>query len=132
VTFNIGPLKGLRLRFAKTRPEGNPGDGGGTAPNAELPSLIVLFEPSETPPVRTRRMFEGKDEDVGVAGRTLMLLCGDLVSLWPETETAGEPMEMEDVDEALEWEWWWCGMERIEETDEDVDFLPRRPPLDLR
>lgn len=105
LTFNIGPLKGLRFRFANTRPEGKPGDGGGTAPNAELPSLIVVVGLSERPPVRTRRMFEGKDEDVGVAGSTLMLLCGDLVSLWPETETTGEPMDIEDVEDALEWEW---------------------------
>ena len=90
---------------------------------------------SVRPPVRTRRMFEGKDEDVGVAGSTLMLLWGDLVSLcgWlPDTDTAGEAMDAEDVDEALECEWWWCGIERIEDTDEDVDFLPRRPPDDLR
>lgn len=60
-----------------------------------------------------------------------MLLWGDLASLRPETETAGEAMD-EDVDEALECEWWWCGMERIEETDEDVDLRPRRPPLERR
>jgi hypothetical protein len=82
--------------------------------------------------VRTTRMLFGKDEDVGVAGSTLMLLCGDFVNLRPETDTAGEATEAEDVDEALECEWWWCGMERIEETDEDVDLRPRRPPLDLR
>jgi hypothetical protein len=54
-------------------------------------------------------MLEGNEDDVGVAGSTLMLLlCGDLVSLWlwpPDTDTAGEPIETEDVDEALECEW---------------------------
>lgn len=77
-TFNMGPLNGLRFRLAKTRPEGKPGEGGGTAPNAELPSAVLL---RLRLPVRTTRMFEGKEDDVGVAGRTFMLLCGDLVSL---------------------------------------------------
>jgi hypothetical protein len=127
----MGPLNGLRFRFAKTRPEGNPGDGGGTAPNAELPSL-TLVESRVRPPVRTRRMLEGKEDEVGVAGRTLMLLWGDLVNLWPEMDTAGELMDIEDVEEALECVWWWCGIERMDETEDDVDFRPRRPPLDLR
>lgn len=85
-------------------------------------------------PERTRRMFEGKDEDVGVAGRTFMLLCGDLEGLWewPDVETAGETMEAEDVDDALLCEWWWCGMLRMEDTDEEVDLRPRRPPEERR
>jgi hypothetical protein len=41
-------------------------------------------------------------------------------------------MEMEDVDEAFECEWWWCGIERIEDTDEEVDLRPRRPPPEER
>ena len=63
-----------------------------------------------------------------------MLLCGDFEGLWewPLTEPAGEASEAEDMDEALLWEWWWCGMERIEDTDEDVDFRPRRPPEERR
>jgi len=79
-------------------------------------------------------MLEGKDEDVGVAGRTLMLLCGDLDGLCecPLTEPEGEASEAEDMDDALLWEWWWCGMDRIEDTDEDVDFRPRRPPEERR
>lgn len=100
-------------------------------PNAELPSLTLL-ESRVRLPVRTRRMLEGKEEEVGVAGRTLMELWGDLVSLWPEMDTAGEVMDIEDVEEALEWVWWWWGIERMDETEEDVDFLPRRPPLDRR
>lgn len=48
-------------------------------------------------------MFEGKEDDVGVAGRTLMLLWGDLEGLceWPDVETAGEASEADEVDEAL-------------------------------
>lgn len=79
-------------------------------------------------------MLEGKLEEVGVAGRTLMLLWGDLEGLceWPLVETAGETREAEDVDEAFECEWWWCGMLRIEDTDDEVDFRPRRPPDERR
>lgn len=78
-------------------------------------------------------MLEGKDDDVGVAGRTLMLLCGDFEGLWePLTEPAGEASEAEEMDEALLWVWWWCGIERMEDTDEDVDFRPRRPPEERR
>lgn len=41
-----------------------------------------------------------------------------------------EPVEL--VEEALECEWrWWC-MDRMEETDEEVDLRPRRPADDLR
>lgn len=47
-------------------------------------------------------------------------------------ETAGEASEAEEVDEALLCEWWWCGMLRIEDTDDDVDLRPRRPPDDRR
>lgn len=79
-------------------------------------------------------MLEGNDEDVGVAGRTFMLLCGDLESLCecPDTLTAGEVTEAEDVELALLWEWWWWGMLRIEETEDEVDLRPRRPPLERR
>lgn len=38
-------------------------------------------------------------------------------------------MDAEDVEEALECEWWWCGIERIEDTEDEVDFLPRRPEV---
>jgi hypothetical protein len=104
----MGPLKGLRFRFAKTRPEGKPGEGGGTEPKAELPSLMVL-EGRERPFVRATRMLLGKEDEVGVAGRTFMLLWGDLVCLWPwlpEADAEGEVMDIEDVEEALECEWW--------------------------
>lgn len=114
----MGPLNGLRLRLAKTRP----GEGGGAVPKAAPPSLRGP---------RTTRMLVGKVELVGVAGRTLTEVWGER-DLRPETETAGEAMEAEDVEDALEWEWWWCGMERIEETEEEVDLRPRRPPEERR
>lgn len=63
-------------------------------PNAAPPSLSGA---------RTTRMLEGKVDDVGVAGRTLTEECGDLVLwAWPETETEGEVMETEEVEEAFE------------------------------
>ena len=50
-------------------------------------------------------MVEGKEDEVGVAGRTLILLWGDLVSLlWWVPETEGELIDIEDVEEALECE----------------------------
>lgn len=98
-------------------------------PKARPPSLRA-----EGMPARTSRMLEGKVDEVGVAGRTLMLLCGLLAILWlwPDTETAGEVMEAEDVEEAFECEWWWCGIDRIEDTEEEVDLRPRRPPEERR
>lgn len=109
-------------------------DGGPNA--AELsfkPAVAAAVEVGN--PERTRRMLDGKVDDVGVAGSTLMLLCGLLLILceWPDMLTVGDVMLAElDMDEALEWLCWWRGMLRIELTDEDVDFLPRRPPLDRR
>jgi hypothetical protein len=50
----------------------------------------------------------------------------------PDTEAEGEAMDIEEVEEALECVWWWWGIERMEETEEEVDFLPRRPPLERR
>jgi len=41
-----------------------------------------------------------------------------------------DPAEL--VDDALEWEWWWWCIERTDEMDEDVDFLPRRPAEERR
>lgn len=87
-------------------------------------------------PARTRRMFEGKVVEVGVAGRTLMLLCGLFVLwllMWPLTvETLGDAMEADDVEDALLWVWWWCGIERMLLTELLVDLRPRRPPEDRR
>lgn len=72
-----------------------------------------------------------------MAGSTLTDAWGDFdEDLWcvcPDTDTAGEAIEAEalEVEEALECVWWWCGIERILEIEDDVDFLPRRPPEDL-
>jgi hypothetical protein len=52
---------------------------------------------------RTTRMLFGNVEFVGVAGRTLTEVWGDFV-LRPVTDTAGEAMDAEEVDEALECE----------------------------
>lgn len=74
---------------------------------------------------RTTRIFEGKVEMVGVAGRTLTEVCGEREGL---EKAAEEWMELvvEDVEDALEWlgTWW---ILRIEETEEEVDLRPRRP-----
>ena len=71
-------------------------------------------------------MFEGKDAAVGVAGRTLTEVCGEREDFENGTDECTE-FEVDDVEDALEWEgiWW---MLRMEETEEDVDFRPRRPP----
>ena len=42
-----------------------------------------------------------------------------------------ETEPLEEVEEALEWVWW-CMILRTEETEEEVDFLPRRPTLGRR
>jgi hypothetical protein len=73
LTFSMGPLKGLLFLFANTRP-GDCGGSGFPFPNAALDSLRPGGNPD-----RTRRMFEGKVEEVGVAGSTLMLLWGDFL-----------------------------------------------------
>lgn len=57
-----------------------------------------------------------------MAGSTLIEFRGDRVGFEIEVLV----MEAEEVEEALEWVWTWC-IERIEETDEDVDLRPRRP-----
>ena len=120
-----GPLKGLRLLFANMIP----GLAGGAMPNAAPPSLTGRM-PMEGAPARTRRMLEGKVVEVGVAGRTLTLLCGLLALWW--LVTLGEAMETLEVEEALLWVWWWCGMLRMLLTEEEVDLRPRRPPDERR
>ena len=76
-------------------------------------------------------MFDGNVVAVGVEGRTF-------TDVWEERPVVFEALfvdgkaeewtelEVEEVEEALEcvWTWW---MLRIEETDEEVDFRPRRP-----
>lgn len=71
-------------------------------------------------------MFEGKVEMIGVAGRTLTEVCGEREGLEKAAEEWIE-LVVEEVEEALEWlgTWW---ILRIEETEEEVDLRPRRPP----
>ena len=137
----LGPLKGERLRLANMMP----GEGGCAVPNAAVLSvaLIPVFvfvsvfvpRPREGAPARTRRMLLGNVVDVGVAGRTLMLLCG-LFLTWemcPLTvDTLGDAMEALDVDDALLWVWWWCGIDLMLLTELEVDLRPRRPPEERR
>lgn len=82
---------------------------------------------------------------VGVAGRTLTLECGERVEPWRRDVAVlvGDAKEVEDVEDALEWEWWcfepppvigpgaW-GIERIEDIDDEVDLRPRRPAEERR
>lgn len=91
-------------------------------PKAAPPSLMGA---------RTTRMLLGKEGFVGVAGRTLTEAWGDF-DLRPVTDTAGEVMDADEVEDALECEWWWNGIERTEDTEEDVDLRPRRPPEERR
>jgi hypothetical protein len=114
-------LKGLLFLFAKMRP----GEGGGAVPNAAPPSLSGAL---------TTLILLGNWLDVGVAGRTFTEECGDLETLWAcdDTETAGEAREAEEVEEAFECVWWWCGILLILDTELDVLFLPLKPPEDLR
>ena len=120
LTFNIGPLKTVFFRFAKTRP------GEGIAP-AKARSSKVEGRFKGGGVVRTRRTFEGNAEVVGVAGRTLRELWGEravgrgLFMAEDMTE-----LELDEVDEVLECACAWC-MLRIDETEEEVDFLPRKP-----
>lgn len=67
--LSIGPLKTLRFLLAKI---GKPGLGGGRSENAAPPSSLSLSGPC----ARTRRILDGKDDEVGAAGRTLTEECG--------------------------------------------------------
>ena len=76
---------------------------------------------------RTRRMLLGKLPVVGVAGRTLTEWCG-LRGWRGVLEMVVEMEPLEEVELALLWLWWWvlC-MDRMEETEDEVDFRPRSP-----
>lgn len=75
-------------------------------------------------------MFEGNEEMVGVAGRTLTDVCGEREGLENGAEEWIE-FEVDEVEEALEWlgTWWTL---RIEEMEDEVDLRPRRPPDECR
>lgn len=80
-------------------------------------------------------MPEGKAAFVGVAGRTLTELCGDLAMREPEA-VDGLAMLALELEEALERLCWWLGpggnVLRIDETDELVLFRPLSPAEDRR
>jgi hypothetical protein len=117
------------LRFANKIP----GDAGGAVPNAALLSSSIDVLREGGAPARTRRIADGNADDVGVAGRifTDPELCGDeRVCLCDET--LGDLIETDDVDDAFECVWWWYGMLRMLDTDEEVDLRPRRPPDERR
>ena len=121
------------MRFANMIP----GLGGGWVPNAAPPSLRGVM-PSVGAPARTTRMLDGKEDEVGVAGSTLMLLCGErdlwaCAEMWPLTvERLGEASEALEVEDALLCVCAWCGMLLMLLTEEEVDLRPRRPPEERR
>ena len=91
--LSIGPLNGDRFRFANTM--FRPGDAGGGPRSLPLELLrLRLRIPNAAPPslngALTTLIFVGKEDEVGVAGSTFTLECGDLETLCPETETAGD------------------------------------------
>lgn len=105
----MGPLKTERFRRAKT---GKPGDDGGgidpKAPFASGPS--VGRDPmSEGGGRRWNLMPDGNVVLVGVEGRTLTELCGDLPSRDPDVDDMpeGEAIEALDVLEAFDCVRWW-------------------------
>ena len=74
---------------------------------------------------RTRRMLDGKEFAVGVFGRTFTEWCGERPPAMGVLVVETEPLEL--VELAFECVWWWCGIVRMEDNEEEVDFLPRRP-----
>jgi hypothetical protein len=80
--------------------------------------------------VRTSRTLDGKVVLVGVAGRTLTLVCGLRPPILLKLEDpVGLAMDADDdMEEALEWCCCWC-IERIEDTEDEVDFRPLSPEL---
>lgn len=77
-------------------------------------------------------MLDGRLLDCGVTGRTLTEWCGEVprwrVDLDMDVDT--DPFEL--VDEALEWVCWWWWIDRIEDTEDDVDLRPRSPADERR
>lgn len=101
-----------------------------------MPSLKACAAEAEDDDVktdpRTNLKLLGKEVVVGVAGRTFTEWCGErptALTLPPPAPVAVLTDPFELVDDALECEWWcWCWwIERMDETDEDVDLRPRRP-----
>lgn len=118
---SIGPLNGVRFRLVKT----SPGEEGPKLLKAELPSLkLSAFGGGRSP-----RISLG-DPGVGVLGSTLSVDMLGLARRLREglvaTPREGEATELEEPDEATECDCRWPCIERIEETDDEVDLRPRR------
>lgn len=99
----MGPLKTERFRRAKT---GRPGDAGVAL---ALLKALASLKAGRVPRVegggrRETRMPEGKALLVGVAGRTLTELCGDLACREPEAVLRPEGLArlVLEVDDAFE------------------------------
>jgi hypothetical protein len=76
-------------------------------------------------------MFVGKVVAVGVAGRTLTDVCGDLgTPLLPSTLDCTE-LVLEEVEEVFECVCTWWRL-RMDETEDEVDLRPRKPAEDRR
>ena len=98
--LSVGPLKRFFFRFAKDMPEekgfGDPGDCDWLL---GMPSLYSWSGGGAGDP-RTRRMLDGNEFAVGVAGSTLTEWCGE----WPRPSgvlhVETDPAEL--VDEAFE------------------------------
>ena len=106
---SIGPLNRLRLRFAKSTdglfPAPTPapnglGDSGGFAwwllceDEAEgMPSLKLSAKGGP----RTRRIFDGNEDDVGVLGRTFTEWCGDRPPAMGVLAVETEPLELVEL-----------------------------------
>lgn len=123
--LRMGPLKGLFLLLANIKPLGAPSPMAASS-NLPDPDSTGGGPVSGFCPIRLKRPVLEKEPAVGVAGKTFTEVCGER----PLTEReAGEltvSNELEDWDEALLWAGR-RGMERTEETEDEVDFRPRRP-----
>lgn len=99
----MGPLKTERFRLAKT---GRPGEAGAVL---ALPNALASEKAGKVPRDdgggrRETRIPEGNAGFVGVAGRTLTELCGDLPCREPEAvlKPEGLAILVLEVDEAFE------------------------------
>lgn len=129
----MGPLKTERFLRAKT---GRPGELGpnAPAPNGAFASANTGSVPrAEGGGLRDMRIPDGNPVLVGVAGSIFTELCGDLPCRDPDVVLKPEGLArlVLDVDDAFECVCLCPGTEgyalRMEETEELVLFLPRKP-----
>jgi len=106
----MGPLNGLFFRLAKVTPDVN---------------TAASLYPWPLGEERTTRTCDGKVEEVGVAGRTLIEPRGERGDFNVMLD-----MDADDVEEAFECVLLW--KERMEDTDDEVEFRPPRPRPDGR